>query len=845
VKWFALFALGVAILTIGLGALTLRDYAWQPGARDLLAFAVLVAGFTVARRVGIEVDVRRDSVRIGINELPLAVGLLLVPAPVVLGASLAVALTSGLLRRDEWPKLLVNCSMSAVLVEVAALVAHRISGGAGAGEPVWIGVLVGVCVGQLVASVIFLLAIALRGAIGKLRAARIPLHNLLVGAVSSLVGIVATEVVINVRWGWLLVLLFSAALAQGYRSFYALLREQRDLELLAAISLAVTGAGRGSDDQADPADDTIWTPAAEMLREQLNARRVVLHRRLPDGRVRTAVAGEPLPAGAPQDSTAVLEPTGLLDGAAGTVRHVVAPDEEGMRRRGAHEALAVALRGGTELLGALEVHDRRSRLRLFNDADVRLVDMVAAHLSTALDNRRLLARVRHHAYHDALTGMRNRQGFREVLDAALAADTPCTVLVIDLDVLPRVNDALGHTWGDRTVAEAGRRLAEVLPPGVLAARLEGATFAALLIDLDGDEELRLAETVRRCLARPYPVEQLTVEGGAVAGLVRSDVEPASGADVLLQRADVAAQAARTGEAKVRAYAPSMGQIFQRRFQLVTQFQAAIADGQLSVAFQPKVALQTRRLVGVEALVRWQHPEFGALVPDEFVSVVETTGLVDALTSFVLDRSLAKCRDWLDRGLRLGVAVNLSVRSLADEGFPDRVAQALERHDVPPSLLTFELTESAVMEDPERALPVLRHLHRLGIVLAVDDFGTGYSSLAYLRRLPVDEVKIDKSFVLGMGTDLSDLAVVRAIVDLGHSLDLVVVAEGVEEDAVRDQLAEMGCDVAQGYLVSRPLAEERFEAWLRARTVRGPDRPDGADHPHGPDRRQETVLTLLR
>jgi EAL domain-containing protein (putative c-di-GMP-specific phosphodiesterase class I) len=215
-----------------------------------------------------------------------------------------------------------------------------------------------------------------------------------------------------------------------------------------------------------------------------------------------------------------------------------------------------------------------------------------------------------------------------------------------------------------------------------------------------------------------------------------------------------------------------------------------------------------------------------------VPAVEATGLIGALTTFVTERSLTKVRKWLDRGIRMSVAVNLSVRNLEDEDFPDWVADALARHNVPAELLTYELTESGVMSDPERALPVLRRLHALGVVLAVDDFGTGYSSLAYLRQLPVDEVKIDKSFVLGMGSDLGDLAVVRSIVELGHSLGLTVVAEGVEEDAARDQLVEMGCHVAQGYLISRPLSEERLEAWLQARTV------------SVTGLRDETVLTLV-
>jgi EAL domain-containing protein (putative c-di-GMP-specific phosphodiesterase class I) len=276
----------------------------------------------------------------------------------------------------------------------------------------------------------------------------------------------------------------------------------------------------------------------------------------------------------------------------------------------------------------------------------------------------------------------------------------------------------------------------------------------------------------------------------------------------------------------------MGQIFMRRFQMVTQFRQSLEDGQVSVHYQPKINLPNKQVQGVEALVRWQHPEFGKVSPDEFVPAIEAAGLIGVLTEFVLEQSLVRVRKWLDEGLRISAAVNISVRNLADEGFPCLVEAALRRFDVPPELITFELTESGVMSDPQKALPILRELHSLGVGLAVDDFGTGYSSLAYLRQLPVDQVKIDKSFVLGMGTDLGDLAVVRSIVELGHSLGLTVVAEGVEEDVARDQLEAMGCDVAQGYLISRPLPEDRLEAWLQARTARSLGL------------HSETVLTLL-
>ncbi|HKR51145.1 MAG TPA: EAL domain-containing protein, partial [Pseudonocardiaceae bacterium] len=552
----------------------------------------------------------------------------------------------------------------------------------------------------------------------------------------------------------------------------------------------------------------------------------------------TVVAGQPLPRPLAEADVVAVVPADRQAGTGQVLR--LAGDSSApavaaaLTARDASEVLVVPLRGAEQLLGVIEVHDRQSRLVGFGKADLRLVETLASHLSTALDNRRLLAQLRHDAYHDRLTSLRNRLGFREVATEILSQGlAPCAVLVIDLRLLSEVNDALGHVWGDRVVVGVGERLRATLPDQALTARLEGAVFAALLVDVDRQRALHMAEQVQVALSEPYPVDKLAVECTAVVGVALAGIEPTRDADILLQRADMALRAARAADETVRCYVPSMGQLLLRRFQLVTQFRHAMDTGQFDVHFQPQLALATREVIGVEALVRWHHPELGMLDPQEFVAIVEATGLIDALTDFVVDRSLRQCRSWLDRGLSLSVAVNLSVRNLADTTFPHRVADALARHQVPPALLGLELTESAVMSDPERALPVLRELHGLGVRIAVDDFGTGYSSLSYLRRLPVHEVKIDKSFVLGLASDLGDLAVVRAIIDLGHSLGLVVVAEGVEEDATRDQLVTMGCDVAQGFLISRPLGADRFDAWLAARTVRLPGVHD------------ETMLTLVR
>jgi diguanylate cyclase (GGDEF)-like protein len=844
---FALLVLVAAGITTAASA-----HGWDPRPEDLVVGLVFAGAFAVARRVAIEVDVRCSTWRLTVIEAPLVVGLLVAPGPVVAFAFVSVVLVARLLRRDTWAKLIVNVGCAALVVVLTDLAVRWLDQHVD-GVPHWLMLFLAFLVGHGVTSLLGLLAIRL-GSNDLAGAARLVIHMYVSGVLGAVAGLLGAIVVINISWGWLLVALMVVALGVFYRMYYGVLREQRDLGLLSEISLTVTGTGRytpdtGTDAGTDAAGAVpgtttaardVWLPAAELIREQLNAERVVLHHEpYPDHGLCTVVAGKRLPCSAARDGLVILRSEVLAGSPNGGVQHVKADDAApDVRRqladRGAREALVVPLRGAQQVLGILEVHDLRSKLRGFSAADVRLVDMLASHLATAMDNRRLLARLRHDAYHDLLTGLPNRLGFREAVAQRLVHHERAAVVVIHLDMLSSVNDALGHTWGDRTLVAAGHRLRETLGEGVLAARLEGDSFAVLLPDVDLDEATGTAEQLRAALCMPYSVDRVAVECTAVAGIALTMIEPTSEVDVLLQRADVALHAARSGEAKVRTYLPSMGQVFQRRFQLVTQFRAALDDGQIELHYQPKVALATRKVVGVEALVRWNHPEFGRLNPDEWVSIIETTRLVDALTDFVLDRALLRCRRWHDQGLWLSVAVNLSVRNLDDTDFPQRVERALAAHQLPAKYLSFELTESAVMQDPERALPVLRELHELGIGLAVDDFGTGYSSLAYLRRLPVCEVKIDKSFVLGMGSDQSDLAVVRAIVDLGHSLNLSVVAEGVEEDAVRFQLAEMGCDVAQGYLFSRPLEERRFETWLQTRTV-----------PAAGLRDDETVPTLVR
>ncbi|MTD55776.1 putative bifunctional diguanylate cyclase/phosphodiesterase [Amycolatopsis pithecellobii] len=832
------------VLTFGVVSATTVSLLWLPfqwHAQLWWIGPVLALSFLLAEQLGINVDVRSGiSWTISFTEIPLVIGFFVAPFQVVLLAHLVAGISTLLVRRVSG-RVLYNAGAFLLEITSAFAVAWLVLHTMGSTTMTWPAALAGTLTAPLASTLLALAAVrVLRRRMRIGTALRLTGRILVVGFVNASVGLSGYLVIAGTSNAWPLVVAVFLGLSALYWAYSDLLREQRDMEALSDVSLMVAKSGQhavvrpaGGDVAGGPGAGD-WTTIAERIKDQLAAARVVLRLRLEsNAAMTTVVAGDPLPAGD------IVGEDPLIQLSGSQVRQFRSAEATGevasaLQHRGVQEALVVPLRSATQLLGVIEAHDRLSRWRGFGKYDVQLLGTMASHLATALDNRRLLATLRHDAYHDPLTGLLNRPGFRQVAREPLRERRDGAVLRVELDILSTVSDALGYAWADRMVVAAGRRIRDALGPYVPLARLEGGSFAALLVGYHSTQIHEVAERLRTQLSAPYPVDKLTVETNAMVGYATPTAEDsAAGLDIdtLLQHADVAVRAARGGE-EVRGYMPSMGQIFLRRFQMVTQFRQALEEGQLSVHYQPKISLPSKQVLGVEALVRWVHPEFGKIDPDEFVPAVEAAGLIGVLTEFVLEQSLIRVRKWMDEGLRIAVAVNLSVRNLADADFPAKVVEALRRFDVPPELLTFELTESGVMADPQKALPILQELHALGIVLAVDDFGTGYSSLAYLRRLPVDEVKIDKSFVLGMGTDLGDLAVVRSIVELGHSLGLTVVAEGVEEDIARDQLEAMGCDVAQGYLISRPLAEDRLEAWLQARTARSAGR------------QREAILTLL-
>jgi diguanylate cyclase (GGDEF)-like protein len=418
---------------------------------------------------------------------------------------------------------------------------------------------------------------------------------------------------------------------------------------------------------------------------------------------------------------------------------------------------------------------------------------------------------------DTLTGLANRDRFQEAVAAALADQTdlrrPFAVMLIDLDRFKEVNDTLGHHYGDELLRKLGPRLEAAIGPDGLVARLGGDEFALLTPPATDEETFELAAArLIACVAQPIYVDELALEVGASIGIARFPVD-GTDANTLLRRADVAMYAAKEAHSGWTYYAPELDRNSVRKLSVISDFRRALEDGEIVAYYQPIVDVVGGRVRGAEALVRWEHPELGVLAPGSFVDTVEQTGLIGPMTRTVLEQAVAQCAQWREDGHDLSIAVNLSVRNLLDHNLPWEIDRLLTHHGLPPEALHLEITESMLMSDPERARGTVTRLNALGIRLSVDDFGTGYSSLAYLRQMPIDELKIDRSFVSPMLRDESDLIIVRSTINLGHDLGLRVIAEGVEDEATLGRLARLGCDLAQGYHISRPMPALQFVRWL--------------------------------
>ena len=498
-----------------------------------------------------------------------------------------------------------------------------------------------------------------------------------------------------------------------------------------------------------------------------------------------------------------------------------APWREEVTKRGYASCATFPLLVNDRAIGALSIYSQEADA--FDAEELDLLDEAARDLSfgisvlrTRMEHDRAHATIERMSYYDALTGLPNHPHFETRLRESLVEAAPRNQLlglfVIGLNRLREINDALGFHQGDVLLKEVGARIRAVVRGEAMVARMRGDEFSVLLPTHNVDEPAEVAQQIMNALAKPFTVGDLKIDLSAALGI---SLYPEHGTEaaLLMRRADVAMQQAKRSGKNFGIYTGEQDGESARRLSMAGELRRAIEEDELLLYYQPKIDMRTNQVCGVEALVRWRHPSRGMIPPDEFIGLAEYTGLIKPLSSWVVNAALRQSSAWRQMGVKLPVAVNMSPRNLHDDELIYEMDQLFAAWRADPGWIEIEITEGAVMQDPDGALQVLKRLKAMGIMLFIDDFGTGYSSLGYLKKLPVDSVKIDKTFVSDMLADADSAAIVRSTIGLAHDLDLKVVAEGVESEAIMQMLTALGCDVAQGYHISKPMPPEQFPEWF--------------------------------
>jgi diguanylate cyclase (GGDEF)-like protein len=810
----------LALLAIPLFAIVRGMDAPLAGPR--LTWLVLAGIFALAEIFVVHLRFGRDAHGFSMSEIPIVVGLFFwAPSEIVLAQLLGGGLVLTLLRRQPPLKVAFNLAQWAAATTTAVMIFRAIAAtGDVIGPAGWVAAFAATLYIDLFAG--FMINVAISVSEGT----RPQFPHMGVGTGAVFANTCLALVAVTVLWwqpeaAWLLVSLFAIVFV-AYRAYGSVTQKHESMRLLyestriAQESMDVDSMLLGllshARDmfRAELAEIDVFVPGEEgvALRTAMTPDRTD---------VMTAVSLDPrrgVWARVASEGEALLLPRPIENKSL----------REYFAELSINDVMVTPIRGSSGVVGTILVGNRIGDFSTFNAEDLELLETLANHLGVSLENGRLIDRLRqkaqeneHLAMHDALTGLPNRVLFRnqvhDAIEAARSNDSYAAVMLMDLDRFKEVNDTLGHHNGDLLLTEVGNRLRKAIRQSDGVARLGGDEFAILLPEIsEPDAARRVALKVLQALERPLHLEDLTLDIGASIGIA---VYPRHGgdADTLLQRADVAMYVAKETNMGAELYSHDKDGYSPDRLGLVAELRSAIDQHELHLVFQPKVDLQHGGITGFEALIRWDHPRRGFLPPDEFIPIAEHTGLIMPLTNFVVDKALEECRRWMDSGHAHRVSVNLSARTLLNAHLPEQIERALARWSVSPEYLQLEITESSLMVDPERSGEILQRLSDMGVGLSIDDYGSGYSSLSHLRRLPVSEVKIDKSFVLEMTSEANDAAIVRSTIELGHILGMRVVAEGVETAAIFDRLAALGCDEAQGYHIARPLPAEQIPAWL--------------------------------
>ncbi len=765
-------------------------------------------GFALSERLIFHVEARNEAHSYTPSEIALASGLLFLhPIELIAARLIGAAVGMALWRRVPLFKLAFNLANFALETALSvAIFGVLVDDDAGILVS-WVGLLTALSVALVFGSLVVATVIAqFEGEL--VRRVRRELLNAPIFAIPSVVlaSSIALPMAIDPRLG-IVALLPAPVYWLLLRSYGQLMHRFIDLSSVHDFSRDIGDAGDLH---------TIATTAAERVSQHTRAQRVALRLWQSDGKPVDGLIGPPVDLGAlpSRPDQSAWEPILLA-------REARRFDETGPRIRSAlldagfGDGLVAPITDEQGTLGVVIIANRSGPQPRFDDDDVSRLTAMTQQLAVAVRKVQFHSQIQFEATHDRLTALPNRSYFENWIDQASATGRHGAVLLIDLDRFKQINDAFGHHCGDILLIEAARRIRAVCGIAEVASRFGGDEFAIYAPDIDQPTAEQLAEEVSVALEQTFDIGPANVAIAASIGIALSPLHARDAAN-LLRRADIAMYDAKTRRVRSSVYRDELDENDSERLTLLNDLRLALRDGTIDVHYQPQLALDTGRVCGAEALARWEHPDRGRIPPDVFVELAEQAGLIEELTSQVMAKATIAASDWNRRGLDLTISVNISAQSLLDKKLEPLVAQAVQTSGLEPEKLVLEITESTMMSDTPMTHRVLHRLSKLGIGLSVDDFGTGFSSLVNLRNLPVNELKIDRSFVADMMNKHDDDVIVRSTIDLAHNLGLVVVAEGVETPEILQRLADLGCDVAQGYGICRPIPLDQFETWIEER-----------------------------
>jgi len=818
----ALFVIVVRFLPAASTALTLPWVFWA-------------AAFAVCEALVVHVQWQREAHTFSVGDLVLGAGLILcTPRDLVIAQVLGAGLTLLLHRRQRGIKLAFNLAQYALGGSLATTIFHWFTGPS-LGNWNWLAALLAILVTTVVADLCIFAVIS----ISEGRAQYQPLVEMLALSLpftlgSAAVGLVLARTAATDMAALGLLALPTFLIVASYRAYTRAREQQENLRLLHEV----TSLLHSSDSQTALGD------FLDSVRSAFRAEMAELVLLGPAGQEGATVSrsregSEPIvmaPLDDPEDHNRLLRlasASGALTTRTGSGRgHQLDSYASG---RGLKDAMAAALRTDDRVHGLLVVGGRLGDVNTFSSSDLSLLDTFAKHVATSLERGRLeenlrqvtdlKEQLRHQALHDPLTGLPNRTLFldraRHAVDSAGRTRMWPAVLYLDLDGFKPVNDSFGHEAGDVLLRTVADRLRGCLRPADTAARLGGDEFAILLNGpVDRYAVARVVDRIREQLEVPVLLEDGVVTTvGASIGIAMGEATTPD-ADTLVRQADIAMYAAkRAFDTDYLVYEPGLGASTVTRKDSTAELAAAVRNGELRTVFQPLIDMHTGRPIGAEALVRWQHPTDGLRSPDQFIGLAEDSGLIIEIGAVVLNDACREAARWVATSpdqTELMVTVNLSARQVADSRIVDQVRAALDTSGLEPFRLVLEITETVLMHDRDAAAATLWELKGLGVRIAIDDFGTGYSSLAYLRRFPIDMLKVAREFVDGLGRDAHDDVITRAIVELANTLGLVTIAEGIETQQQSEHCSALGCDIAQGYLFSRPIDADAVNALVAER-----------------------------